>query len=94
MPLKVNGISIPWTAFAATLTAVFWLGGLSYQVYANADELGKIEDVPTDIALIKQDQRYLKDAVRAIAKALNVDVVEDTTIELDNTSEEVDETGG
>ena len=91
MPLKVNGITIPWTFIVPTALGLLWLGGLSWQVTANADDLERVEGLSTDIALIKQDQKYLKDAVRAIAKALNVEVVASTTIsneQVDNTSEE------
>ena len=99
MALKVNGTTIPWSALFAILAAFSWVGGMSYQVIANADELEKIESLPTDIALIQQDLKYTKDALKAIAEALNVKVVEDTIIstegkdsELDNSPEKVSAT--
>ena len=77
MPLKINGYSFSWSALTATVAAIFWLSGLSWQVNANGDEiqeqsetkerLVRLEEqrqtVARDIADIKSAQKETKEAV-------------------------------
>ena len=77
MPLKINGHSFSWSALTATVGAIFWLAGLSWQVTANGDEIQKQsetkerlvrleeqrETVARDIASIKTSAKETKEAV-------------------------------
>ena len=44
MPLKVNGATIPYSLVVPIAVFTAWLGGLSYQVNANAEDLEKKAD--------------------------------------------------
>jgi len=78
--MKINGHSISLPTIVIAVSAVSWLSGLSYQGMANAEDLEKLEKVPVEIALMRQEQGHIKNAIDAIARALGVEVVANTTI--------------
>ena len=80
MPIKINGFTISWGAILSVIAGISWLAGLSYQGIANADDLEKLEKVPVEIALMRQEQEHIKRSIDAIARALGVEVVADTVI--------------
>ncbi len=66
MPLKVNGATIPYSLVVPIAVFTAWLGGLSYQVNANAEELDKKADTSERLAKIEVVQEYTKKEVKEI----------------------------
>ena len=66
MPLKVNGATIPYSLLIPVAIFIAWLGGLSYQVNANAEELDKKADTSERLAKIEVVQEYTKKEVKEI----------------------------
>lgn len=82
--MKINGHTISLPTIVIAVSAVSWLSGLSYQGAANAEDLEKLEEIPTEIALMRQEQEHMKNAIDAIARALGVEVVASTTIPVED----------
>ena len=74
MPLKVNGLTISWGAVASVIALTAWLVGVSWQGKLNAEDLDKLENVPEQIILLRAEQADIAAAIKAIAKALGVEV--------------------
>ena len=75
MPLKINGTTISWPMVTSAVLVTFWLGGLSYQVNANAEKLEKqattserLVSLETDRESTKEDIREIKEAIKEILK--------------------------
>jgi len=91
--IQVNGHNVAWSVVVSAVLVISWVIGMSYRTIANAEDLAKLEDVPTDIATLKIDAAQTKAAVMAIARALNVEVVA-TTAPLSDATDSEDEDGG
>ena len=75
MPLKVNGIKLPYSLVVPVILGLIWFGGLSYQVNANDTEIKKQAQTPIRLVKIEmtlQNQekaiKELKDEVKTTAK--------------------------
>jgi hypothetical protein len=66
MPLKINGVSIPWAQLTSLAIVIFWLGGLSWQVNANGDEIQKQAETKERLVRIEERQENLKEDVKEI----------------------------
>ena len=75
MPLKVNGIKLPYSLVVPVILGLIWFGGLSYQVNANDTEIKKQAQTPIRLVKIeitlesqKEAIKELKDEVKITAK--------------------------
>ena len=71
MPLKINGHSFSWSALTATVGAIFWLSGLSWQVTANGDEIQKQSETKERLVRLEEQRETIADDVSEIKTALN-----------------------
>ena len=81
MPLKVNGIKLPYSLVVPVIVGLIWFGGLSYQVNANDTEIKKQAQTPIRLSVIETNlenqekaldelKEEVKDAAKEQAKAL------------------------
>ena len=75
MPLKVNGIKLPYSLVVPVIVGLIWFGGLSYQVNANDTEIKKQAQTPIRLVKIEmtlesqqESIEELKDEVKTTAK--------------------------
>ena len=66
MPLEINGQSISWTFISAILISAMWMGGLSYKVNANGDEIEKQSETKELAVRIEERQEHLREDIREI----------------------------
>ncbi len=66
MPLKINGTSIPYTTITTILVAAMWMGGLSYKVNANGDEIQKQAETKERLVRIEERQESSKEDIGEI----------------------------
>ena len=71
MPLKVNGQSISWTLIVPSILGILWLGGLSYQVNANADDLDNQSDTTERLVKIETTLEYTKIQISEIDRKID-----------------------
>ena len=81
MPLKVNGIKLPYSLVVPVIVGLIWFGGLSYQVNANDTEIKKQAQTPIRLSVIETNlknqekaldelKQEVKDVATEQAKAL------------------------
>ena len=81
MPLKVNGIKLPYSLVVPVILGLIWFGGLSYQVNANDTEIKKQAQTPIRLSVIETNlknqekaldelKQEVKDVATEQAKAL------------------------
>jgi len=66
VPLKINGATIPYPLIVPAIVFTAWLGGLSYQVSANADELEKKADTSERLVKVETTVEYIQKDVAEI----------------------------
>ncbi len=81
MPLKVNGIKLPYSLVVPVILGLIWFGGLSYQVNANDTAIKEQAETPVRLAKIETNlenqekaldelKEEVKDSAKENAKAL------------------------
>ena len=63
MPLKVNGIKLPYSLVVPVIVGLIWFGGLSYQVNANDTEIKKQAQTPIRLVKIEMTLESQKEAI-------------------------------
>jgi len=66
MPLKINGHKISWSAIGTVLVAAMWLGGLSFQVLANSDDVKEQKETKERLAIIETTIPAMKEDISEI----------------------------
>lgn len=66
MPLRINGHQLPWSIVTSAIVFTFWLGGLSFAVKANTDEIEKSSSTDERLARIEEKQESFKEDVAEI----------------------------
>ena len=65
--MKINGTTIPTAFIIPAIMFVFWLGGLSFTVYANAESQKeseqKVDAATIKVATIQTDVENIKDTL-------------------------------
>ena len=64
--MKINGLTIPLTLLVPSILGILWLGGLSYQVSANADDLDKQADTAERLVKVETTVEYIQKDVTEI----------------------------
>ena len=66
MPLKVNGIKLPYSLVVPVILGLIWFGGLSYQVNANDTEIKKQAQTPIRLVKIEMTLESQKEAIKEL----------------------------
>ena len=64
--MKINGYAIPMKDITPIVLATLWLGGLSWQVNSNADEIEKQVDTKERLVSIEVAQVATKEDIKEI----------------------------
>lgn len=80
--MMINGNTVPWAVASSVLVFTFWLGGLSYNVIANANDIDDHKKKPA------HEQAAQTDATMAANVAHNKEVINKLDKKIDK---EVDE---
>ena len=64
--MKINGLRIPLVLLVPSILGILWLGGLSYQVSANADDLDNQADTAERLVKVETTVEYIQKDVTEI----------------------------
>ena len=74
--MEINGTKMSWSVLISILIFTFWLGGLSYTVFANADDLIKHVEEPAHVEAalatntLQADVQHNSEAIAKVDKKL------------------------